>query len=436
MNKHLQIKQFMAEQNQHVDLENFRFQIRNVIITSLTWPSLQNSATGEVLDILMKFRVQDSTLETRDGLYLDSVSTDDRFHDLYEGIHDGSDSYWRQNDFPMQEPAPVVLPFLAWQIKEDPDDSSPVILSNQLLETIYRSLPVFCRGTLVDANGSLTGARDPTEPRLSTGSKVSIKGKLAQEVVDFARSINNSGGRHGCESEIRFYKQMKRLFDYFVPKEHDPNSAAVQLYWGAIHEILGSQSRVKATNTPLHDHPYVLDVLIEQAEEISARANAIHRGVYYKRNVVTSRGDITQQDTISGSARLLAPMVDALGAIFDMIVQTVRDARDAPKLKSGRVELTQPIGAKVFRYAKNACKLLETARDELIADSNGFSPDENIGPVLTSQAILILLIERLVGGIYGNGNVDIKAIYDECLAQLVGLNAEMTHTVLTSLLRL
>ena len=412
MNKHLQIKEIMGTDNCHANLESFRFQVGKVVITSLTWPSVQNSATGEVLDILMKFRVQNSTLETSDGLYLDSVSTDDRFHDLYEGIHDGSDSEWRQDDFCTQEPAPLVLPFLAWQIKEDPDESSPLIVSNQILETIYRSLPAFCRGSLVDANGSWTGAGDPAEPRSSTGSKVSIKGKLVEEVVDFACSI----------AEIRFYMQMKRLFDHFVPKEHDPNSAAIQLYWGAVHEILGRHTRVKATASFLV-HRDFLDDLSDQVEEINARANAIHRGVHYKRNVVTSRGDITQQDAISGSARLLAPIVDALGAIFDMIVQTVRDARDNPELKFREPEQPQLMGGKASRYARNACKLLETARDELIAESNGFSPDENIGPVLTSAALLILLIERLVGGVYGHGNVDITAIYDECLAQLVSLTA-------------
>ena len=420
MNKHLQIKKIMGKHNYHMNLDDFRFQIGKTVITSLTWPSVQSSATGEVLNILMKFRIPIHTPEITDGLYLDSVSTDDRFHDLYEGVHDGTDSDWRPNDIARQEPAPVVVPFLAWQVQDDPDESSPLVVTNQLLETIYCSLPAICGGSSIDPADNITEFGDSTVPRPSTGPKVSIAGKVAQEVADLADAMNGCCGRISCEIENHFYMQMKRLFEFFVSQEHDPNSAAVQLYWGAVYELLQDRSQKKS---PLlfHNHRQDLYDLVERVEEINLRANAIHRGVYYKQNIMTSRGEITQQDTISGSVRLLASMVDALGAIFDMIVQAVRDARDGAKQYVGEPGWGQPMGTKVSRYAKNACKLLETARDELVAESTGFSPDENIGPVLTSQAILILLIERLVGGVYGSGNVDIMGIYDECLAQLVSL---------------
>lgn len=109
-------------------------------------------------------------------------------------------------------------------------------------------------------------------------------------------------------------------------------------------------------------------------------------------------------------------MVDAFGAVFNMLVEAVRDIRHGGKQKQGE---KSKIGKKVSEYSTEACKLLETARDELITEANGAAPTENVGPVLTPEAILIMLMERLVCGVYRNGNADVINIFEECLEHLV-----------------
>ena len=126
-------------------------------------------------------------------------------------------------------------------------------------------------------------------------------------------------------------------------------------------------------------------------------------------------GQETPKDAITENAILLASIVDALGAIFKMMVAAVRDERLRPNSSPEKATLSN----KVSNYADEACELLETARDKLITEATGAAPGENVGPVLTPEAILIMLMERLVRGVFGTGNVDVIAVYEECLEHLV-----------------
>ena len=125
-----------------------------------------------------------------------------------------------------------------------------------------------------------------------------------------------------------------------------------------------------------------------------------------------------QEFSLSESAILLAAMVDAFGAVYIMLVEAVRDVKRGVKAQQGE---NTKVGEKVSEYSAEACRLLETARDELITEANGAAPTENVGPVLTPEAILIMLMERLVCGVYRNGNADIINIFEECLEHLVSL---------------
>ena len=107
-------------------------------------------------------------------------------------------------------------------------------------------------------------------------------------------------------------------------------------------------------------------------------------------------------------------MIDALGAIFKMLVAAVRESRSGHSTDPN-VEPWQ----RALRYGRKACKLLEKARDKLIAEATGSAPGQDLGPVITPEAIMIMLLERLVHGVYGSGTVDIINIFEECLEQLV-----------------
>lgn len=101
-----------------------------------------------------------------------------------------------------------------------------------------------------------------------------------------------------------------------------------------------------------------------------------------------------------------------------MLVEAVRDVR---QVRQDGTTQRSTCGKKVLSSCGEACKLLEQAKNELISEATGAAPGENIGPVLTPEAILILLMERLVHGVFRDGSVDVINIFEECLEHLVGI---------------
>lgn len=129
----------------------------------------------------------------------------------------------------------------------------------------------------------------------------------------------------------------------------------------------------------------------------------------------TGRLDVYKDD-ISESAILLASMVDALGAVYNLLVETVRFAR----YEHGSSTYQKlPSGKRATGYCNEACRLLEVARGQLITEATGVAPGENVGPVVTPETILIMIMERLVRGVFGRGTIDVINILEECLEQLV-----------------
>ena len=156
-------------------------------------------------------------------------------------------------------------------------------------------------------------------------------------------------------------------------------------------------------------------MLLEKVEMINTRAETVHLGVHCWPDLNTPPGRDTPKDAISGNAILLASIVDALGAIFNMIVAAVRDERLRRKSSQAKATLSN----RVSNCADEGCELLETARDKLITEAIGAAPGENVGPVVTPEAMFIMIMERLVRGVFGSGNVEVIAIYEECLEHLV-----------------
>lgn len=108
-------------------------------------------------------------------------------------------------------------------------------------------------------------------------------------------------------------------------------------------------------------------------------------------------------------------MVDALGAVFHMLVETLRCLR---RHEDNAGDIMGPKSS-ILQYGKEACDLLETARDHLIREANGTANKNSIGPVVTPEAIAIALLDRLTSGVFFTGSIDIINLYEECLEHLV-----------------
>ena len=97
-----------------------------------------------------------------------------------------------------------------------------------------------------------------------------------------------------------------------------------------------------------------------------------------------------------------------------MFVAAVRESRSR-RSNGSNVEPWQ----RALNHGKEACKSLQEARPKLIAEAAGSTSGEDLGPVITPEAILITLLGRLTHGVYGSGTVDVINILEECLEHLV-----------------
>lgn len=151
--------------------------------------------------------------------------------------------------------------------------------------------------------------------------------------------------------------------------------------------------------------------------DIILKAELIHLGVYYEVRDEDPKGAVAE------CAILLSSMVDALGNVFHMLVEAVRDVRSKRRDPNSPQSLCN---SKVVKYCGEATLLLETAKNELISEATGAVSGENVGPVLTPEALLIIFMERLRKGVSGKGNVDVINIFEECLEDLVSQENQPT----------
>ena len=73
-------------------------------------------------------------------------------------------------------------------------------------------------------------------PKIPVQGKIPVRGKTRKDVEDVSLTNSLEGREFAIRRDVCL--ESKRLFDYFIPKQHDEDSAAVQLFWGALHEII------------------------------------------------------------------------------------------------------------------------------------------------------------------------------------------------------
>jgi len=122
------------------------------------------------------------------------------------------------------------------------------------------------------------------------------------------------------------------------------------------------------------------------------------------------------QNLVPKGAVLLEVMIDTLVDIFKMAVEAVRFILRPKKEDSMRI-----VGpnSKVRDYIEQIGLKLKTAKNQLIVEADGQAHNERVGPVVTPETLMIILMERLIRGVYGERSVDIIGLYEECLQNLV-----------------
>lgn len=113
---------------------------------------------------------------------------------------------------------------------------------------------------------------------------------------------------------------------------------------------------------------------------------------------------------------LLEVIVDAFEAVFGILfgaVEYLWAQADGPDGSSGKI--SDFIGD----HVRESCRLLGVAKARLIVEADEINHDKGLGPVVTPEAIIIMLLDRLSQGVYQDTTIDIMDLYEKIVEKIV-----------------
>ena len=378
-----------------------------VVININNWASvLRNGQNKEVLNLWMRKEVPPITVR--------SSADNDSGGQMSSGQSEGG----------LTSVPSVIKPFLLWPIVDEFGELDPLDADGRcerFLRAFVLDLPV---PVIMSREERARRPKQASKQRIAAKASISIAGKTFAEV----QSQIKADGENALAIEI--CDKFSRLFGFFLPASYGIELASdpIRLYWGAVSvitvwlllEILGGPEltmpfvQAAAEKVSKTSGFYGLSSALTTIIVDAAR---LHQGVHcseYKQVPGPERW--REEDTIAEGAVLLSATVEALGAIFRILVESVRFIRSDRGMD--KAAMMEPSSA-VSQHVREASKFLRVARDQLIKKADGKDKNDTIGPVLTPEAITITLMRRLVSGVSGSGSIEIINLYEECLEHLV-----------------
>ena len=172
-----------------------------------------------------------------------------------------------------------------------------------------------------------------------------------------------------------------------------------------------------------------VEELSQGLSKIIQIAAELHHGMCRLSSAHETGNDTSGSTTSTTSAEvgvLLTVMVDALKSIFCVLFGAAYYlGMNASPETSGRPDMAQFIRS----HVNDSCELLETAKDRLVVEAGGASSDKGIGPVVSPEAIIIMLLDRLSQGVYDECTIDIIELYEKIVEKIVSTYPHSRRTV-------
>ena len=172
--------------------------------------------------------------------------------------------------------------------------------------------------------------------------------------------------------------------------------------------------------------PLEMNIFVQELQKVIAGARELQLGMLSLRSVEDRRHDGHEQNDHGEIKLLLEVIVDAFQAVFSILFWTVRYLWVHASSSDGS---SSKISSFIGRHVKECCKLLADAKDRLIVEANEINHDKDLGPVVTPEAIIIMLLERLSRGVYLDGTVDVMDLYEKIVEKIVGGPARCIETL-------
>ncbi len=120
---------------------------------------------------------------------------------------------------------------------------------------------------------------------------------------------------------------------------------------------------------------------------------------------------------IDGFASVISLFIDAALYLYPRWEEGNSKAESHDEIKFRGENL----GSHLQSEVRGSCKIWNLARKQLIVEQGGDAHNVGLGPVVTPEGIMILLMKRLALGVYKSHSIDVVELYEKCLEKLVSL---------------
>jgi hypothetical protein len=141
------------------------------------------------------------------------------------------------------------------------------------------------------------------------------------------------------------------------------------------------------------------------------------------RSLYADRQDSPNQSGETDVRLLLEVIVDAFEVVFHVLfgaVQYFWNKAAAPDNNNNNNNNSRGgISDSIDKHVNDCCQLLKVAKARLIVEADEINHDKGLGPVVTPEAIIIMLLERLSRGVYRNATIDVLDLYEKIVEKIV-----------------
>ena len=272
VNKQQQIRGVLTKERETSDPKKYKLQVHGQVIEARTWTSIQRSTKSEVLDLWMetpKQKVPEVSVKSPEaakfpGILDEKKSASDQTVNEAEAGSSGVASQEPDNQeqdesvtaagyhdaspckFERLEEIPIVSPFLEWRIIDETGDEDEIKIDEKIdrfLHVIYRALPATVdHRTDGFMKNDISKSKSPSVRLPARRKKPSIGRKTSQDVLTELMQITAIKPKEVADLARDVNMLSSQILRCFISKEHEPQGDPMEIFWGAVYEVISQVS--------------------------------------------------------------------------------------------------------------------------------------------------------------------------------------------------
>ena len=258
-------------------------------------------------------------------------------------------------------------------------------------------------------------------------------------------SSSRENRQHKHDLKCAFLELCRNVLRWFLSEDiASGDNQVIVTFWGAVAILLEASTTVEnsaaVSGRLVHFESQKIDfiqVFVGTLRETDGLLRNLRRET--DSFDVTSVANVYQNTSPSHGGVLLLSVVEAFTSVLSIFIEGARYVRLGPdgfclSPKAGRGarfgDLSLPESLK--SQMDDSARHLKTARTQLIVEQSGDAHNVGLGPVVTPEAIMLLLMRRLARGVYEERTINVVEVYEKCLENLVMTPVQAFHHTKTN----